>query len=105
MVEDINYFFLLDKGNERLYSLLKMRNNVISEKLILYWKEIINKTKQLKEILTNRETQQKVKAVHGDLSFKNIYYNDKFYFLDPCAVYEDMYCLDVLYEMGDITST
>ena len=104
LVEDINYFSLLDKGNERLYSLLEIRNNVISEKLILYWMEIINKTKQLKGILTNRETQQKVKAVHGDLSFKNIYYDDKFYFLDPCAVYEDMYCLDVLYEMGDITS-
>lgn len=99
-----NYFFLLDKGNERLYSILKKTNSVVSERLISFWMKIINKTEQLKEILTNREKQQKVKAVHGDLSFKNIYYDDKFYFLDPCAVYEDMYCLDVLYEMGDIAS-
>ncbi len=104
LAKNKDYFSLLLEGNDRVRTILEKKDDAISKTLFSFWTEICIGTIQLKNVLKNREKCQKIKEVHGDLSFKNIYYDDKYYFLDPCAVHEDMYCLDILYEMGDIVS-
>lgn len=103
IVADFDYMMNLDTGNKRLLDNVKHKSN--SEWLQNAWNIIVAQTQLLSITLNSRVLSGYVKDLHGDLSFTNVYFDNKtFFFLDPCVASQDMYYIDSLYQFADFMS-
>lgn len=104
LAEKYDYVSRLNEGNARIIKLLN-KNQGIDKKEKQYflneWIKVTRLTNSYKSLLNNQVINYKVKNLHGDLSWENIYYTDDLYLLDPCVAHEDMYKLDLLYQLVD----
>ena len=99
-----NYCQGLKDGNERIIESVT-KHQAKKDYDIIYnsWNYIDKKTQVLNNLFINRKSENKVKLLHGDLSFQNTFINDNEYFMiDPCVAFYDMYAIDILYQFADV---
>lgn len=103
IIRDYDYAQALRIGNNRLMSQLGRVKHPLGSRLGACWSDVDQYTTEKSDRLNRRVADGYVRALHGDLSWTNMYYVDQsFYFLDPCVAAPDMYYIDVTCQVADI---
>ncbi len=103
-VDHFNYCNGLINGNMRIIeSVIRNKNKKGFNNIYNAWSILNNKTINLNIVFKNRQLENKVKTLHGDLSFQNTFiHNGRYIMIDPCVAFYDMYAIDILYQFIDV---